>query len=152
MARVVASFFGIGLIIGRWRGSDSGSGTLAGAVALGIAVAVNAQWGWQGILVGAIALTLAGLWASHRLAGEYGDAGWIVIDEAAGSFIAIVGLTTFPVMLAAFAVFRLADIVKRGFPGVLRGERLPGAFGIMGDDVVAGLYGLAVGHLIQAII
>lgn len=150
MAKVLASFFGTGLILGKIRGSDSGSGTVGGAVAFLLAMLIGNRWGWGAVLAGAVVLIVVGLWASHRLVGDNGDAGWIVIDEAAGAFIAVIGIVTWPVAFAAFAVFRLADIVKGVFPGVAAGERMPGAVGVMADDVVAGLYGLAVGHLIQA--
>jgi phosphatidylglycerophosphatase A len=48
--------------------------------------------------------------------------------------------------VVALAVFRVADITKR-FPGVAQAERLSGATGIVADDLVAGLYGLAAGWL-----
>lgn len=67
------------------------------------------------------------------------DPQWIVIDEWAGVFIALLAVDSgnlFHVLLA-FVGFRLFDIVK---PGPVRwAEDLPGAFGIMADDVVAGM-------------
>jgi phosphatidylglycerophosphatase A len=63
--------------------------------------------------------------------------------------VALVGVTAIPAAVAAFVVFRVADIAKRRFPGVDAAERLPGSPGIMMDDVVAGFYGLAVGHIVQ---
>jgi phosphatidylglycerophosphatase A len=81
------------------------------------------------------------------LVSEVGDAGWIVIDEAAGAFVATIGLLGWPA-LVGFLVFRVADIAKSRFTGVLQAEHLPGAIGITADDIVAGLYGLAVGHLV----
>lgn len=73
------------------------------------------------------------------------DPGWIVIDEWAGLFLALIGTSlSSPLMvLAAFGLFRLFDVVKPGPVGWA--ERLPGAVGIMADDVVAGmLAGLSV--------
>lgn len=151
MARLIASFFGSGLILRRLRGSDGGSGTLAGLAAFAIALAAQNRWGWVATAVGAAALLGLGLWSSSRLVGENGDAGWIVIDEAAGAFLAVIAVTSLPAAIVAFIVFRIADIVKGAFPGVAAAERLPGPVGIMADDVVAGLYGLAAGHLIQAL-
>jgi phosphatidylglycerophosphatase A len=50
-------------------------------------------------------------------------------------------------------VFRLADIFKRRFPGVAAAEaKLPGAVGVLADDLVAGLYGLAAGWLLQGLL
>jgi len=44
-------------------------------------------------------------------------------------------------LLTGFVVFRILDVIKP-FPA-RRAERLPGGWGIMTDDVVAGLYSLA---------
>jgi len=147
MERVIASWFGSGLILGRIRGSDSGSGTLASLITLPIALWVGSNFGWEGQLAAAGILILASYWASRRLVESEGDAGWIVIDEAAGTFVATIGLTLAPALVASFVVFRAADIFK--VPGVKEAERLKGALGVTADDVVAGIYGLALGHLLQ---
>ena len=149
MHLLVASFFGSGLLLRRIRGSDAGSGTLGALVALPFSVWAGSRFGWQAQLGGAVVLTLGALWSTRLLAAEVGDAGWIVIDEAAGSFIATIGLLGWPAVIAFF-VFRIADIAKSRFTGVTQAESLPGAIGITADDVVAGLYGLAVGHLASA--
>jgi hypothetical protein len=39
----------------------------------------------------------------------------------------------------------VADIFKAGFPGVARAEKIPGAAGVVADDVIAAFYGLAAG-------
>ncbi len=63
----------------------------------------------------------------------------IVIDEFAGQFLALLALPpTWPVLLAGFVLFRLFDIMKP--PPARRLEALPGATGIMADDLLAGLY------------
>lgn len=152
MAKLIASFFGTGLILRRVRGSDSGSGTVGGLVAFVMAMLIQDRWGWLAVLAGAIVLLGLSLWSAGQLIEENGDAGWIVVDEATGAFVAVIGIATWPVALAAFAVFRLADIVKNAFPGVAAAERVPGPVGVVGDDVIAGLYGLLAGHLIQALV
>ena len=149
MHRLVASFLGSGLLLRRIRGSDAGSGTVGGLVAFPISLWLGSRFGWQAQLVGAATLTLAALWSARPLAVEVGDAGWIVIDEAAGVFIATIGLLGWPAVIG-FVVFRIADITKRPFPGVLQADRMPGAVGITLDDTVAGLYGLAFGHFLNA--
>jgi phosphatidylglycerophosphatase A len=151
MHRLVASFFGSGLLLRRIRGSDAGSGTLGALVALPLSLWAGSRFGWEAQLGGALALTLAALWSTRPLAQEVGDAGWIVIDEAAGGFIATIGLLGWPAGIA-FVVFRIADIAKSRLTGVAQAESLPGAFGITADDVVAGVYGLAAGHLAAAIL
>jgi phosphatidylglycerophosphatase A len=93
-----------------------------------------------------VILTLAALWSTRPLAPDVGDASWIVIDEAAGAFVATIGLLGWPALIA-FVVFRIADILKSRLTGVVQAESLPGALGITADDLVAGLYGLAAGHL-----
>jgi phosphatidylglycerophosphatase A len=65
------------------------------------------------------------------------------MDETAGSLLAMIGLAGWPWLIAAI-VARAADIWKV-LPGVPQAERLPGAIGITADDLVAGLYGLAIG-------
>ncbi len=147
MHRLVASFFGSGLILRRIRGSDSGSGTVGALVALPFTFWIGSSFGWPGQLIGAALLTMAALWSTRPLVSEVGDAGWIVIDEAAGAFVATIGLLGWSAVIG-FLVFRIADIVKSRFTGVLQAERLHGPVGIIADDVVAGLYGLAIGHLV----
>lgn len=149
MPRLLASWFGSGLILGKLRGSHSGSGTVAGVLSLPFALALGARWGWPAQLVGAVLVTVAGLWAVGSLVAEEGDAGWIVIDEAAGTFLATLGLGVGAGLLA-FVVFRLADIFK--FPGVAAADRMPGLGGVMYDDLVAAGYGLAAGHLVQLLL
>ena len=69
-----------------------------------------------------------------------GDPPEIVIDEWAGAFIALFGL--YPaspgVIFSAFALFRFFDIIKP-YP-VSRLEHIPGATGIMADDLLAGVF------------
>ena len=147
MHRLVASFFGSGLLLRRIRGSDAGSGTVGALVALPFTLWIGSEFGWSGQLVGAVFLTLVAVWSTRSLVSEVGDAGWIVIDEAAGTFVATIGLLGWPAVIG-FLVFRVADIAKSRFTGVLQAERLPGAIGITADDLVAGIYGLVVGHLV----
>lgn len=151
MNRLVASFFGTGLILRRLRGRDLGSGTVASVFALGSSLLLGRGGvGWQ---VGALVLTVvASLTAVRPFAASEGDPGWVVIDEAAGTFLATLGLGGVPA-LVAWAVFRAADIFKRLFPGVATAERrLPGALGVTADDLVAGLYGLGAGWLVNSLL
>jgi phosphatidylglycerophosphatase A len=87
--------------------------------------------------IAALAATIGGVWAI-RAARVEGDPGWVVIDEVAGQWIALLGLArpTWPGLLAAFLLFRLLDITKPGPIGWA--DRQGGAVGIMADDVIAG--------------
>jgi phosphatidylglycerophosphatase A len=153
MHRLIASCFGTGLILRRVRGSDMGSGTFGSVFALGIALLLG-EIGWPAQAAAAVVVTVASVWASSPFAndpahdgGKEGDPGWVVVDEAAGTFVATIGLGV-PAALVAWAVFRVADIFKRAFPGVAAAEGLGGGVGITADDLVAGLYGLVAGALV----
>jgi phosphatidylglycerophosphatase A len=142
MHRFVASGFGIGLIPSRLWGSDNGAGTFGAALAAIPAYFLRGE-SWvihAGVFLAFLALSL---WASRPFADDHADPGWIVIDEMAGTFVAVIGLGGVP-WIVAVVVARLADIFKV-LPGVPQAERLPGAVGITMDDVVAGVYGLAAG-------
>lgn len=150
MQRLIASWFGSGLVLRRITGSDSGSGTVGAAVALAISLWLGGI-GWALQLAAASVTILLSVWSSSAFAGDHADPGWVVVDEAAGTFVATIGLTGAPAV-AAWVVFRLADIFKSRFPGVARAEGLSGGVGITADDVVAGLYGLLVGWLLAAVL
>ena len=136
MRRIVASSLGLGLIPGRLFGSDNGAGTFGAALAIPLALLVENGWVEFGLVA---AVTAVGMWASRPFAN--GDPGWIVIDETAGAWLGLIALSGWP-FAVAWAVARVADITKWP-PGVKQAERLPGAWGVMADDLVAGLYGLA---------
>ncbi len=98
--------------------------------------------GWWVQALAAVTVSAVSVWASGHFADE-GDPAWVVVDEAAGMFLATIGLLGWSAAVA-FVVFRIADIFKQT-PGVGVAERLRGGWGITADDLVAGLYGLAAG-------
>jgi phosphatidylglycerophosphatase A len=92
-------------------------------------------------------ITLAGIWAATRAETLMGrkDPGAVVIDEVAGQLIAytfVPAVTSIWITLAGFILFRLFDIWKP-YP-VRRMETLESGLGIMGDDVLAGIYAALV--------
>jgi len=92
-------------------------------------------------LVMIVLLVVAGLWASGEAETHFGkkDPGPVVIDEAAGFLVATIAVPAgVGTMAASFLLFRVLDIVKPWPANRL--ERMPGARGIMFDDLVAGLY------------
>ena len=73
----------------------------------------------------------------------------VVIDEFAGYLVTLVGMGRSPGMLvAAFFAFRFFDILKP--PPIRLTERLPRGWGIMDDDVAAGVYANLVLRVISA--
>ena len=99
------------------------------------------------IQVGVIASGfLLGVWVSDWMIARthITDPGFIVWDECIGQWIALLMLPKTLLWYAvAFALFRLFDIVKRG-PVGWADRRFKGGFGVMIDDVFAGLLALAL--------
>jgi phosphatidylglycerophosphatase A len=96
----------------------------------------------------ALLITLIGIRASTIVERESGreDPGFVVIDEVAGQWIALIAVRPdWQHAALALVLFRLFDIWKP-WP-IRRLEALPAGTGIMLDDVAAGLLALAVGLL-----
>jgi phosphatidylglycerophosphatase A len=147
-AWTVATFFGAGL-------GKPGPGTWGSVAAVliwtGVAIWAHPGPAWM------IGLTLAGIVLSVGLgvpaatisARESGrkDPGFVVIDEVAGQWIALLAIPMAGVgadwkhILLALLLFRVFDITKP-FP-VRQLEKLPEGWGIVFDDVAAGLYAWA---------
>ena len=110
-------------------------GTFTSLVALAIGVPLLLQP--YALAFAIVVAMIAGYWAIRSLAIE-DDPTWVVIDEVAGQWVALLGLAhaSLPGLLAAFVVFRLLDVVKPGPIGWA--DRQPGAAGIMADDIIAG--------------
>lgn len=90
-------------------------------------------------IVFVLGCTLAG---SAEKILDQADAGPIVIDEFLGLFIALIAAPNHPAAwILGFLFFRLYDILKP-FPCSWFDERIHGGFGIMMDDVIAGIYAL----------
>ena len=104
-------------------------------------------------LLAALLALVAGIPAASVVEDESGgeDPGHVVIDEAAGQWIALLafcgyGRADWAHALLALVLFRVFDIVKP--PPARQLERLHGGLGIMLDDVAAGVYALLVGSAI----
>lgn len=128
----------------------------AGAV-VGVALYIGMQGAGAGayFLHAILLILFAGTLAAHRVENLWGhDSQRIVIDEVVGQMIAygLAGKTRLSVasIVVGFILFRFFDIAKP-FP-IRRLERLPGGFGVMADDVGAGLYALGVLTLLQNVL
>jgi len=99
-----------------------------------------------------VLIFFSGVWASTRAERIWGpDPGRVNWDEVAGMVASVIFLPkTLMVYLSAFILFRIFDIAKP-FP-VNRAERLPGGWGIMTDDLIAGAYANLVGQIVCRLI
>ncbi len=127
----------------------------AGAV-VGVLLAYCLQWlavcetadGIATCLLGLIFFFLfLGIYSTNQLEPLWGkDPSRVVIDEVVGVWIALLWLpVSWPWWLAAFVLFRFFDIAKPLY--IRRVERLPGGWGVMLDDVVAGAYAMLLLNL-----
>lgn len=112
----------------------------------------TAAWGVLLLVVFAVAVYTAGSMARAvgREGGDHEDPGVVVIDEAIGYLVTVAALPHgFWTAVAGFFLFRLLDIVKP--PPCRWLEKLPGGWGIVLDDVAAGVYGQLILRLVIAL-
>jgi phosphatidylglycerophosphatase A len=146
LTRVLATFFGLGF-------APAAPGTVASAAAAALyALALHELSAPLDVLL-ILALFFVGTAVSSRYAAELGrpDPGRIVIDEVCGQLIALAFLPfNWLAVALSFALFRFFDIIK---PWPIRKlERLPGGWGIMADDVGAGLAAAVLARLILRVV
>lgn len=142
-AYILATWFWVGRV-------PKAPGTWGSLAALPFAWLIVDQAGPLALLAAAALLFPVGCWASAAYAGGIGrnDPGSAVIDEVVGQWMVLAVLPLDPVAYAiGFALFRLFDIAKP-WPVSLADRKLTGGFGIMADDVLAGLYGMMAAALI----
>ncbi len=116
---------------------------------------IHPSFGIAGLVVVA---SLISLWSTGACVEKFGDdPGQFVIDETAGqavvflftsfhySYLANTGL-----LFTGFVLFRIFDIFKP--LGIVRLEKLPGKFGILADDLAAGVYALICLELLKVLL
>lgn len=136
-----------GVFAGYW---PLGPGTLGTVMALPFIWFVTA-WpaGLQIVFAGA--LLGVGVWASSRAIQilKREDAPQIVVDEVVGYLVAMIGIPfTFYWVVCGFLLFRFFDIFKP-FPISLIDEKVKGGWGVMLDDLAAGIFANLVMHLMM---
>ena len=142
--RFVATFFYLGKLPfapGTW-------GSL-GALLLWLLLPVTFSVHLSVILI----LFVFGVYSSDKMAKymDDHDPSEVVIDEAVGMGISLFMLPhSFGLYLLAFVLFRIFDIFKPSF--IYQIQDLPGGWGIMVDDVLAGLFTLALVNGIASIL
>ena len=138
----IATVFGVGYF-------PVAPGTAGSAVGLALVIAIRQTS--LGPLRSAVCLAACtavlfalGVWSAGKAERVFGrvDPGQVVIDEVTGQIITFIATpkVTWMGLIVGFILFRAFDIVKP-FPA-RRAERIPGGWGIMLDDVVAGFYSL----------
>jgi phosphatidylglycerophosphatase A len=133
--RLVSTCLGIGYI-------RKGGGTVAA-----VACCIAWYFSWKGgneHFWGPVVVTLAVLALGIRSAGKV-EAGWgedsyrVVIDEVAGMCITLLFVPVrWPYVITGLVLFRFFDIVKPLY--IRKMEQLDGGWGVMMDDVLAGVY------------
>jgi phosphatidylglycerophosphatase A len=102
--------------------------------------------GWLAVA----AVLLIALWAADRADREFvgHDAGCIVIDEVAGMIVAGLFVPgTWGAAALVFVLFRILDVVKP-WPANLIDRQVSFGLGVVGDDLVAGVYAGAGARLL----
>ena len=145
LASLIATVGGVGYL-------RPAPGTWGSLAALPLAWALHILGGWPLLVAGILLAFGAGWWATAREtrgAADH-DPSEIVIDEVAGQWIALLPvsygaafasvdvLALYPGWLVAFIGFRGFDILKPGPVGWA--DRRGDAFGVMLDDVIAGVF------------
>ncbi len=142
MSAAIATGLGLGRL-------PAAPGTWASAATIPLVWGLHWLGGFWLVGPATLAVIALGLWAVARLPGGAADPPEVVIDEVAGMMLALwplsLGLTLagaaahvfpWPGWAMGFVLFRALDILKP-WP-VSRAERLPGAWGVMADDLAAG--------------
>jgi len=134
LIKFVATGFGSGLV-------PFAPGTAGTIVGIPIYLALS-QLSWITYFVLVVAFTALACYVSNKAEKMFGekDTSIIVIDEMVGFqwSMFLVAPTVLHVFIG-FVLFRLFDILKI-FPAGYFHRRLPGGYGVVIDDVVAGMY------------
>jgi phosphatidylglycerophosphatase A len=131
------------------------AGSLAG-LALVVAIAhLPSPQPWKSVILAcaAVGLCAIGIPAATEAEKFFGrkDPGQVVIDEVVGQMLTFLVRpdAAWKWLLAGFLLFRAFDVLK---PSPARdAEHAPGGWGIMLDDVVAGVYSLAALTVLELI-
>jgi phosphatidylglycerophosphatase A len=140
--------FGFGSGLSPW--APGTAGTLV-AVPLFLLVA---DWSLPMYSAFIVVTALLGIWFCDAASRELGvhDHPGIVWDEFVGYWITLWALpATWTWIIAGFVMFRIFDILKPWPIGPLD-KKVKGGFGIMIDDIVAGVLACATLHLVRALI
>ena len=144
-AHTIATLFGIGYC-------PKASGTAGSLAVMPFALAVAYLGGFWALLAWTITLYVIGTATTKEVLKHSvdKDPSFVVIDEACGQSLALLPLAAgidkgaiyWPLIIAAFALFRLFDIIKP-WPACYFDRKVHSAHGVMLDDVAAAIYAIA---------
>lgn len=126
------------------------SGTIASLATIPLVIFL-AQTGWVTYAIITLLLTILSFQLCKRALPSFKatDPKEIVIDELIGCLCTFMGLPLNLIsLILGFIFFRIFDIFK--IVGIARLEKRPGAWGIMLDDIAAGILANIVVRLITA--
>jgi phosphatidylglycerophosphatase A len=117
-------------------------GTMATLITLPFVFLFQELFVWQWLyLLAIMILAVWSVWVIHRTVyhiRRFDDPSEIVLDESVGCLLTFWGIgLSLQTVLVGFILFRFFDIFKLG--GIRHFEKLPGAWGIVIDDLVAAL-------------
>lgn len=144
--KLIATCLGIGYL-------QKGAGTLAALFCCLFWYAFRLdQTSWVSQAIQIIILFFVGVWVSAKLEKEWGhDSNRIVIDEWLGMSVASFLLPfTWINYVLAFVLFRFFDIAKP--LGIRKAEAVPSGWGVMLDDLLAGIYSAVILQLFLKLI
>ena len=144
MRKFLLSVCGLGFIPGA-PGTYASALTVAAVVSGSYLGAPVWVWPTAAALTALLLLTV-GVPEGRDSGGK--DPRWCVLDEVCGTFIAVSLLPTdsiLPTASGALVLFRIFDILKP--PPVRQLEALDGSWGVLADDVAAGVLANIVVHL-----
>ncbi len=150
LGRRLIHFVAFGFGAGYARYAPGTCGTL---VAVPIYLLLR-EFGWLAYALVTLAMFVLGIWLCGVAERDLGksDAPGIVWDEIVGYLISMFMAPAGWLWVGiGFALFRLFDIVKP-FPIGLLDKRIGGGFGVMLDDVLAGIYSWMVMYFIVALL
>ena len=111
------------------------------------------QLNLSSVLIIFVTILMLGFFATYRYYQQKNatlDAGWIVIDEFLGLFLAWIPFypnVSWPVMLTLFITFRFFDI-KKIYPANRIDRQKKKFWAVIGDDLVSGIYASATTFLV----
>ncbi len=141
----------LNLTILSWFGSGyapKAPGTAGSLAALPFAWGMASFWGPESLLLAGLIAFCVGWAAAHRSPEATKDPGWVVIDEVAGQWLTLAFVPPDILLYAiGFIAFRIFDIYKP-WPIRTLEQNVPGALGVMVDDVAAAVYAAVVLYLL----